>query len=326
MRGRQRRGMCDFRTMVAYFMKHLSDISTLTQDDIMALVQRAQELQQTPRELLPIIPQTVATLFYENSTRTRISFELAAKQLGMTTVDFNPESSSSKKGESVLDTVQTLSAMGVNLFIIRHNENGILQALIRSLGHQAQFINAGDGTNEHPSQALLDLMTILQYKPDLSGLKISIIGNLRHSRVANSMQKICAAMGIEQLTLVAPECWRPSTLHHGQFTTSLQEGLQDADVVMTLRIQQERLQPEEQFDIAQYRQLYALTAEKLKIAKKDAIIMHPGPINRGVEIDNDVADSPDSVILQQVRNGVAMRMAILEATARGGERFAPSSQ
>ena len=302
-------------------MRHLSSILTLSQDDILALIHRAQELQQTPRELLPFIPQTVATLFYENSTRTRISFELAAKQLGMTVINFNPEVSSAKKGESLFDTVETLSAMNVRQFIIRHAEDGLFEPLIQSLGETAQFINAGDGTHEHPSQALLDLMTILQYKSNLSELKIAIIGNLRHSRVANSMQKICATMGIGQLILVAPECWKPNIIHHGQFTTSLDEGLQEADVVMTLRIQQERIRAEEQYDIPTYRQLYAITTDRLKIAKKDALIMHPGPMNRNVEIDDDIANGPLSVILQQVRNGVAMRMAILEAIANSGDRF-----
>jgi aspartate carbamoyltransferase catalytic subunit len=310
--------------MVADRMRHLSSINTLTQDDILALIQRAQELQKTPRDLLPIIGQTIATLFYENSTRTRISFELAAKQLGMTVINFDPAVSSTKKGESLFDTVQTLSAMNVRQFIIRHREDGLLEPLIQSLGGNAQFINAGDGTHEHPSQALLDLMTILQYKSSLSGLKIAIIGNLRHSRVANSMQKICATMGIGQLVLVAPECWKPNILHHGQFTTSLHDGLQDADVVMTLRIQQERIRLEEQYDITSYRQLYAITAEKIKIAKKNALIMHPGPINRNVEIDDEIANGSQSVILQQVRNGVAMRMAILEAIANSGERFVDS--
>lgn len=303
-------------------MKHLISISDLTANDVFSLVQRATYFLMinspninspfSPLCQIPLPQYTIATLFYENSTRTRISFELAAKRLGMTMIQYNPETSSLKKGETLLDTVQNLTAMGIHYFIIRHSSEAILPELRTHLGDKISLLNAGDGQNEHPSQALLDLMTILQHKPDFDHIKLTIIGDLRHSRVANSMQKLCALIGLKQLTLVSPECWKPRTIYHGSWTSSLKAGIQDADVVMTLRIQNERLDAQDSWERTSYHQQYALTSKQLSLAKPNAIVMHPGPINRGIEIDSNIADGPQSVILQQVTNGVAMRMAILE--------------
>ena len=293
-------------------MKHLLDIQQLSQQDVIRLTERAAYFKTTAD--YPHYPNvSLATLFYENSTRTRISFELAAKQLGFRTVSVDLQSSSESKGEVMDDTLQTLAAMGIKQFVIRHPHNELLGSMAKRYGEKVHIVNAGDGQRAHPIQALLDYMTIVEKKPAFHQLKITVVGDLRHSRVANSFQSICALMGVGELVLVAPPVWQPEYVHHGRVTASLKDGLDGADVVMCLRIQRERLQETEQFDLALYRQHYALTQQSLAYAKSDAIIMHPGPMNRGVEIDSDIADGPQSVILKQVQNGVFMRMAILEA-------------
>ncbi len=293
-------------------MKHLLDIQQLSQQDVTRLTERAIYFKTTAD--YPHYPNApLATLFYENSTRTRMSFELAAKQLGFPTVHFDSQSSSESKGEAMDDTFQTLVAMGIKFFVIRHQQNGLPALMVKRYGDTVHIVNAGDGQHAHPSQALLDYMTIFEKKPNFEKLKVTIVGDLRHSRVANSFQEMCALMGVGELVLVAPPIWQPEHVHHGRVTASLKDGLDEADVVMCLRVQHERLQDTEHFDLALYRQHYALTQQSLAYAKPDAIVMHPGPINRGVEIDSDIADGPQSVILQQVQNGIFMRMAILDA-------------
>jgi aspartate carbamoyltransferase catalytic subunit len=325
-------------------MKHLIDITQLTNSDVWALIQRAKAFKQTPasfqaqRGIASIvspghtaeIPRfarddvgggllnypdysqyTVANLFYENSTRTRTSFELAAKKLSMSVVNFHLQNSSEQKGETFQDTMRTLIAMGIQLFVLRHSQDGLPQAVAEMRGAM-HVINAGDGQHAHPSQALLDMMTISEQKKQLNTLKIAMVGDLRHSRVSNSFQHICALMNVNELVLVAPELWQPAQVHYGRTTTSLHEGLSNADVVICLRVQRERLGVHEQLDLTTYRRDYALTKEALAWAKKDAMLMHPGPMNRGVEIDSDVADGSQSFILQQVQNGVFMRMAIFD--------------
>ncbi len=293
-------------------MKHLLDISQLSYRDITSLIQRALHFKHNP--VYPRYPHCkLANLFYENSTRTRVSFELAANALSIPAVNIDLQHSSESKGEVIEDTIKTLAAMGINLFVIRHTENGLPQMLSANCDDDVHIINAGDGQHAHPSQALLDLMTIIEHKPDLKHLKIALVGDLRHSRVANSLQCISATLGVGELTLVAPTIWHPQRVHYGHVTTSLQDGLTGADVVICLRVQQERLNAAEQIDLATYRRDYAITRTSLALSKPDAMVMHPGPINRGVEIDSDVADGPQSFILRQVSNGVYMRMAILEA-------------
>ena len=293
-------------------MQHLLDIQQLTQADVKGLIERAVHFKKKLE--VPHYPDyPLATLFHESSTRTRVSFELAAKRLGLPVVSFDIQSSAESKGEAVEDTFQTLVAMGLKLFVIRHQQDFLPTRLADKYGHGVHIVNAGDGRHAHPSQALLDFMTIGEQKPAFSQLKIAIVGNLRHSRVANSFQWMCALMGVGELMLVAPPIWQPEKPHFGRVTASLEEGLQDADVVMCLRIQRERLQDEEHMDIAFYRKHYAITQQSLGFAKPDALVMHPGPMNRGVEIDSDVADGAQSVILRQVENGVFIRMAILDA-------------
>ncbi|KTD24703.1 aspartate carbamoyltransferase [Legionella lansingensis] len=292
-------------------MKHFLEISQLSRQEIDRLLHKALYFKSAT--LYPNYSQhTVANLFYENSTRTRVSFELAAKKLSMSVINLALQSSSEAKGEHIEDTLKTLAAMGINLFVIRHSQDGLQQTLARKIGDNVHIINAGDGKHAHPSQAMLDFMTIYEQKPDFEQLKIAIVGNIRHSRVANSLQCLCATMGVKELTLVAPEVWQPQQVHFGRVTSSLAEGLEAADVVICLRVQHERLQEHEALDLDVYRREFALTPTTLKYAKPDAMVMHPGPMNRGVEIDSEVADGVQSFILQQVTNGVFMRMAILE--------------
>ncbi|ETO92561.1 aspartate carbamoyltransferase catalytic subunit [Legionella oakridgensis] len=292
-------------------MRHFLQISQLSRQEAERLIERALIFKNHGR--FPTYAQhTVANLFYENSTRTRVSFELAAKHLKMPVVNLDLQSSSEKKGEVIEDTIKTLAAMGISLMVIRHAKDGLPQSLAAQCGDMIQIINAGDGRHAHPSQAMLDMMTIMELKPYLERLKIAIIGDIRHSRVANSMQTLCSLMGVGELIFVAPEIWQPHSVEFGHVTSSLQDGIKDADVVMCLRVQRERLSASEHLDVETYRRDYALTRDTLAYAKTDAIVMHPGPMNRGIEIDNDVADGPQSVILRQVGNGVFMRMAIFD--------------
>lgn len=290
---------------------HFLEISQLTVNEITTLMQRAFYFKSNPQAFPNYNQYTVAHLFYEDSTRTRVSFEMAANHLNMSVINVDLQHSSENKGETLDDTMQTLAAMGVNIFVIRHSQDGVPEH-VAELGHGACVINAGDGMHAHPSQAMLDMMTIIEQKPHPEHLKIAIVGDLRHSRVANSLQCMCAALNVGELALIAPELWQPSSVYYGHVTTSLSDGLMDADVVICLRVQNERLSTTEYMDMTYYRANYALTSERLLLAKPNAMVMHPGPLNRGVEIDSNIADGPQSFILEQVRNGVFMRMAILE--------------
>ncbi len=292
-------------------MTHFLDLHTVSAHDAMALIHRALHFKHNP-QYPHYSDYTLANLFYENSTRTRISFELAANRLAIPVVNVDLARSSEQKGETVQDTVQNLAAMGIQLFVIRHPEDGLPHAIAAQCGPGIHVINAGDGQHAHPSQALLDLMTIFEQKSDLTGLKIAIVGNLRHSRVAHSLQEICATLHVGELTLVSPAIWKPRSVHFGRTTTSLQDGMTDADVVICLRVQQERLNADEHLNLTEYHRDYGLTQARLAWAKSNAMIMHPGPINRGVELDSAVADGPQSFILEQVKNGVYMRMAMIE--------------
>jgi aspartate carbamoyltransferase catalytic subunit len=295
-------------------MQHFLQISDLSHVEINALLQRALHFKKT--HTYPDYSQYVtANLFYENSTRTRVSFELAAQRLGMHSVNFDLISSSESKGETIEDTIHNLAAMGISIFVIRHSQDGLQQSLAQRI-HNIHIINAGDGKHAHPSQAMLDLMTIIEKKPDLKQLKVAIVGDILHSRVANSLQVIFSKVEIGELVMVGPEAWHPTTVHYGRVTNSLADGLKDADVIIGLRVQRERIAQSESMDLQAFRQHYALTKQALTYAKPNAIIMHPGPINRGIEIDSDVADGPQSYILEQVKNGVYMRMAILEAAIK----------
>ncbi len=293
-------------------MKHFLEISQLSRQQIESLLQRAFSFKEEPQ--YPMYHyHTVANLFYENSTRTRVSFELAAKHLSMQVVNLDMNNSSEAKGESIDDTVKTLAAMGIRYFVIRHKQEGIQQELANRIDQNLHFINAGDGVHAHPSQALLDMMTILEQKPRLDQLKIAILGDIKHSRVANSFQCMCDKLGVGELVLVAPDIWQPQMIHYGRATNDLREGIKDADVIICLRVQKERLLKSDHLDLASYRQDFALTKTSLAYAKPEVMVMHPGPINRGIEIDSEIADGANSYILRQVQNGIFARMAVFDA-------------
>lgn len=294
-------------------MKHFLDIESLTAIEIEHLLERAQYFKDGGMGE-GFGQQCVAQLFYEHSTRTRVSFEMAAKNLGMRVINIDVAHSSEKKGEVLEDTIGNLRAMGITHFVIRHPQAHVIHHLSEHFNcSDIHFINAGDGQHAHPSQALLDLMTILAHKPDVSSLKIALVGNIRHSRVANSLQQLLKVMACGELVMVAPLIWQPTKLIFGRLTDALAEGLAQADVVIALRVQKERIVVGEDYDLTAYRAQYGLSRERLRHTKSDAIVMHPGPVNRGLEIDSEIVDSPASKILEQVSHGVYMRMAILEA-------------
>lgn len=293
-------------------MKHFLEISQLTPSQIESLLERALAFKKS--KAYPAYSQhTVANLFYENSTRTRVSFELAATHLSMPVVNLDLASSSETKGEVIEDTLHTLASMGIDCFVMRHKEEGIQQHLANLLGDSVHMINAGDGAHAHPSQAVLDMMTIMEQKANLADLKIAVLGNIRHSRVANSFQAMCSLLGVGELVFIAPKLWQPEKMNYGRVTDDITEGLSEADVVMCLRVQRERLLEQDHLDLDTYRREFALTTKSLTYAKPNAIVLHPGPMNRGIEIDSEVADGKQSCILQQVRNGVFARMAVFDA-------------
>ncbi len=296
-------------------MKHFLEIAQLSSDEIYGLIKDAIAFKKKAFSC-QLSNHTAALLFYENSTRTRISFEMAAKQLAMQVIQVDTTRSSESKGEAIDDTLRNLTAMGIRYFVIRHAQDCLPVELAERLSDlPIHLINAGDGKRAHPSQAMLDMMTILSYKPNLRKIKISLVGNLRHSRVANSFVSICEKMGVGELVLVSPKIWAPEALTFGKWTDDLTMGLQDADIVMGLRVQKERLAAEDVMDLQDYQQAFRIDEIKMKLAKPDAIVMHPGPVNRGIEMTSEVIDSPQSKILEQVTNGVFMRMAILNALA-----------
>lgn len=288
-------------------MHHLLSTRDLSSDDIETLIQRALTFKNA--KACPAYSHVkAASLFYEPSTRTFMSFALAAQNLNIQLIPLSMQHSSEKKGESFEDTLQNLNAMGLDLLVIRHPQSHIFDQLPNLPLH---IINAGDGQNEHPSQALLDLMTIQEVHANLQTLRIAIVGDIKHSRVAHSFQYLCKTMNMQPITLIAPELWQSPPIH-GHYSDSLAEGLKNADVIMTLRVQCERIEGHEQLSLETYQEHYAINAQMLKHAKPNAMVLHPGPINRNIELSTDVADGPQSYVLTQVNNGVFMRMAILE--------------
>ncbi|MEM6640239.1 MAG: aspartate carbamoyltransferase catalytic subunit [Pseudomonadota bacterium] len=299
-------------------MQHLINLSDLTADNIHALFDRAEALacERTPEPTLA--GRHIANLFFEPSTRTRVSFELAARSLGGRVVNLNMQNSSFTKGESLLDTYRTLRAMGMDAFVVRTGQPGVIQELGRTMGRDVAVFNAGEGDTAHPTQGLLDALTIRQHKGDLSDLSVAIVGDVSHSRVARSALRTLTLLGCHDLRIIAPSAWQPPALQMPNvvITSELEQGIQGCDVVMALRIQNERLRDSEQLDRDEYIRNFCVTAKRLECAKDDAIVMHPGPINRGIEITDEVADGPQSVILKQVANGVAVRRALFDTVAR----------
>ncbi len=303
--------------------KHLLGIQALSPDDITTVFETADSFLEISSREVKKVPtlrgKTIVNLFYEPSTRTRSSFELAAKRLSADILNFSKQSSSVVKGETLKDTVLNLEAMNPDALIIRHPSSGAAHYVAGFC--RSHVINAGDGSHEHPTQALLDAFTIRRHKKSFENLKVVIVGDILHSRVARSNISILRKLGAKT-ALVGPPTLLPQefTKFEVEVDTNLDHALKDADVVMMLRIQLERQQKSFFPSLREYRNLFCLTRERIGLAKKDVIIMHPGPINRGVEITAEVADSARSVILEQVENGVAVRMAILYLLLGGKDR------
>lgn len=295
-------------------MHHLLTLEDLDRATITRLLDRAEHFRAhgAPRDLLT--GRTVLTLFFEPSTRTRTSFVLAAKRLGADNVNFDLSRSSTSKGESLLDTLHTLEAMGLDALVVRHNENGMPAYLAQHARSNVAVVNAGDGTHAHPTQGLLDALTIRQRRPDFENLRIVICGDIRHSRVARSDAQALRALGARDIRLCAPRAMLPQTLEDFAGCAASEDfdaAIEGADVVVMLRIQKERMADAQFPDAADYHAHYGLDTRRLALAAKDCQVLHPGPINRGIEIAPEVADGPQSRILDQVANGVAVRMAVL---------------
>ena len=294
--------------------RHLLGIADLTPGEIALVLDTAEAMKEIGGRAIKKVPalrgRTVVNLFFEASTRTRMSFEIAEKRLSADTLNFAAAASSVSKGETLIDTARNLEAMAPDIIVVRHGSSGAAHLLSRVC--RARIVNAGDGTHEHPTQALLDAYTIRERKGKLAGLKVAIVGDLAHSRVLRSNLLLLTRMGADvcacgPATLVPPGIER----HGARVTTSMDEAIDGADVVMMLRVQHERMQGLFLPSLREYFTLYGLTEERLRRASPDVIVMHPGPMNRGVEIDSAVADGRSSVILDQVANGVAVRMAVL---------------
>lgn len=297
-------------------MKHLLSVADLTAPDIDQLLRLTDAFVEVSRRAIPKVPalrgKNVVWLFYEDSTRTRLSFEQAAKRLSADTMTFSVGSSSVKKGESLRDTVLTIEAMGVDAVVVRHGSAGVPWQIARWLEDRVAVVNAGDGWHEHPTQALLDCYTIREHRGSLDGLRIGIIGDVKHSRVARSDVLAYTALGAE-VTLVAPPTLLPPSLEGWPVRVrhDLDAVLPDLDVAYLLRMQRERMTEHLVPSLREYSDRYGLDARRAARLRNDALVMHPGPMNRGVEISAEVADLPRSVIIDQVRNGVAVRMAVL---------------
>lgn len=294
--------------------KHILDIEQFSAADISYILDTAtsfKEISTRPIKKVPTLRgKTIVNFFFEPSTRTRLSFEIAAKRMSADTFNIAASTSSAKKGETLIDTALNLEAMNPDIIIIRHSSSGAAALLTRHVN--AAIINAGDGTHEHPSQGLLDMMTVREHKGKIEGLKVAIIGDIAHSRVAHSDIIGFTKMGAE-VRVAGPATFMPLYLDSlgARVCSSVEEAVTDADVVMALRIQKERQDDPLIPSLREYAQFYGINRSLLQHARPDVLIMHPGPINRGVEMNPDVADGKGSVILEQVTNGVAVRMALL---------------
>ena len=286
---------------------HFLNIENLSAQQILEILELADTVK--PKSLNE---KTVASLFFEPSTRTRTTFELAAKRLGVDFINIDIANSSTSKGESIVDMIKTLEAMQCNMFIVRHSTSGIPHYIAEQVGNKISVINAGDGTHAHPTQAMLDMYTIKKYKTNFKDLNVAIVGDILHSRVAKSLITSLNILRVNNINIIGPKNLMPGNIDKLNVTYSdkLEEGIDQTDVIIMLRLQKERMR-EALISTDDYYKEFGLTKNKIKSAKKDVIVMHPGPINRGIEIDSDVADGPNSVILDQVSAGISIRMAIM---------------
>jgi aspartate carbamoyltransferase catalytic subunit len=303
---------------------HLLTLDGLPRDIITAILDTAAHFTEVAHREVKKVPllrgKSVFNLFFENSTRTRTTFEIAAKRLSADVINLNVAASSTAKGESLLDTVANLSAMQADIFIVRHGSSGAPFLVARHVKPHEHVINAGDGRHAHPTQGLLDLYTIRHYKRDFSRLVVAIVGDVLHSRVARSLIHGLTTLGTPEVRVIGPQTLMPAgaAALGVRVCHSMKEGLKDADVVVMLRLQNERMSGALLPSAQEFNKHYGLSADKLALARPDAIVMHPGPMNRGVEIDSSVADGPHSVILPQVTFGIAVRMAVMSMVVGGG--------
>ncbi len=298
-------------------LRHLLTIEGLPKAIVTHILDTAESFVSVGDREVKKVPllrgKSVFNLFFENSTRTRTTFEIAAKRLSADVINLDIARSSTTKGESLLDTIANLSAMSADLFVVRHAESGAPYLIAQHVAPHVHVVNAGDGRHAHPTQGLLDMLTIRHYKKDFTQLTVAIVGDILHSRVARSDIHALTTLGVPEVRAVGPKTLVPGDLSAMgvRVCHSLDEGLKDADVIIMLRLQNERMGGALLPSAAEYFQSYGLTPEKLALAKPDAIVMHPGPINRGVEISSAVADGAQSVILPQVTFGIAVRMAVM---------------
>jgi len=298
-------------------LKHFLSIEGIPPLLLEEILDRSQQFVALPNKAQVQAPllrgKTVINLFFENSTRTRTTFELAAKRLSADLVNLDIRNSSATKGESLLDTIRNLEAMGCDMFVVRHSSSSAAHFIARYCAPHISVINAGDGRHAHPTQGMLDMLTIRQHKGDFTPLRVAIVGDIKHSRVARSQIHALTTLCTGEIRLIAPKTLIPQGIENMGVTVynNIEKGLKGVDVVIMLRLQHERMKTALLPSVREYYARYGLTSERLKLAKPDAIVMHPGPVNRGVEIDSSVADSPQSVIMQQVTNGIAVRMAIM---------------
>ncbi|MCE9633162.1 MAG: aspartate carbamoyltransferase catalytic subunit [Methylophilales bacterium] len=302
-------------------LTHLLSIEGLSASILREILDTAESFVGVAEREVKKVPllrgKTVCNLFFENSTRTRTTFEIAAKRLSADVITLNVGTSSQSKGETILDTVDNLIAMHADMFVVRHSQSGAAHFIARHVQENIHVINAGDGRHAHPTQGLLDVFTIRHYKPEMHNLRVAVVGDLLHSRVARSEIHALTTLGVPEVRVIAPKTLLPEHVEKlgVRVFHDMAEGLKDVDVVMMLRLQNERMNGALLPSAQEYFKCYGLTQEKLALARPDAIVMHPGPMNRGVEIDSAVADGNQSVILPQVTYGIAIRMAVMSILA-----------
>ena len=304
-------------------LKHLLTIEGLPKKILTQILDTAETFVGVAERDIKKVPllrgKTVCNIFFENSTRTRTTFEIAAKRLSADVINLNVNTSSQSKGETILDTVDNLIAMHADMFVVRHAQSGAAHFIAAHVPSGISVINAGDGRHAHPTQGLLDVFTVRKYKPDLHNLRVALVGDVLHSRVARSEIHALTTLGVPEVRVIAPKTLLPAGVEKlgVQVFHDMKIGLKDVDVIMMLRLQNERMTGALLPSAQEYFKTFGLTQEKLSYAKPDAIVMHPGPMNRGVEIDSSVADGKQSVILPQVTYGIAVRMAVMAILGGG---------
>ena len=292
---------------------HFLNIANMSKDQIIEILDLAEKYNSNEKKKHPDLEgKTVASLFFEPSTRTKTTFELASKRLSADFINIDIASSSTLKGESIIDMIKTLEAMSCDMFIVRHSISGTPHFIAKEVGSKISVINAGDGIHAHPTQAMLDMFTIRKYKKNFDNLSVSIVGDILHSRVAKSLISSLTILNVKNINIIGPKILMPENINTLPVTyfDDLENGIKNSDVVIMLRLQKERMH-EALISTDDYYKSFGLTSKKLKSADKDVIVMHPGPINRGIEIESEVADGKHSVILDQVTSGISIRMAIM---------------